>query len=213
MICCHRIWASNSGLAEYKSAGSFIALERPTHIHMSPGLWFPENTKLVFLFLAGLMGGAGDQTVVRRARRAGVRPNQAARSWSWPKTLRPCSVSPNHVLQFDAGPVTRHSGGKRPIPSKVLGVDLFGRPSLDESDCRRALAHVWSPCMEESMRRWAASMQIKNRAASLLHTCQPASCACPGGGTPRAGCLETTDNSLRVCLCTSSRAFPVGRFP
>jgi hypothetical protein len=51
-----------------------------------------------------------------------------------------------------------------------------GLPGLDESDRRRALArqaHVWSPCMEKSMHAWAASMQMKNRAASLLHTSQP----------------------------------------
>lgn len=37
----------------------------------------------------------------------------------------------------------------------------LGRLGLDESDCRRALAHVWSPCMEESMHPWPASMQVK----------------------------------------------------
>lgn len=138
-----------------------------------------EYTELVFLFLAGLMGGAGG------------RPKQAA----WPKTLRPCSVSPNHVLQFDAGPVTRHSGGKDLFQARFSASTrfrlawLFGRPGLDKSDCRRALAHAWSPCMEESMRRWAASMQIKNRAASLLHTC-PACLVCMSGRRNATGWLS-----------------------
>lgn len=65
---------------------------------------------------------------------------KAADSWSWPKELRPCSVSPMDVFQFDRDSVTRHSGGKELFQQKGLGGDpvrmvwLFGRPGLDESD-------------------------------------------------------------------------------